>query len=119
MSKRTEKEFLGDIEEAVRRIKEYIKEMSYEEFLADLKTQDAVVRNLEVIGEAVKNIPDEVKEKHSQIPWKKITGARDRLIHHYFGVNYDIVWTIITEELTEVLEPIAEILWKLGQEEDK
>ncbi len=84
--------------------------MSYEEFLNDIKTQDAVVRNLEIIGEAIKNISKGLKKKYPQIPWKDLSGVRDKLIHHYFGVNLDIVWNIVKEELPEVISQIEEIL---------
>ena len=83
--------------------------MNYEDFLNDIKTQDAVVRNLEIIGEATKNISNDFKEKYPQIPWKKLAGVRDRLIHHYFGINYDIVWVIVKEELPEIISRIEEI----------
>lgn len=112
MSKRGDIEFLSDIEEAIRRIEIYIEKTNYDEFLEDIKTQDAVVRNLEIIGEATKNISNDFREKYSQIPWKKLAGVRDRLIHHYFGVNYDIVWVIAKEELPEIVSQIEEILGK-------
>lgn len=112
MSKRAISESLADIKEACVRIKVYIAPLSYELFLRDIKTQDAVVRNLEIIGEAVKNIPSAVRLKHPQIPWKKIAALRDRLIHHYFGVNLDIVWVIITEELPLLTRQIDKILKK-------
>ncbi|MFH1097089.1 MAG: DUF86 domain-containing protein [Candidatus Desantisbacteria bacterium] len=92
MSKRRDFEFLSDIEEATERIGIYIDKMDYEEFLQDIKTQDAIVRNLEIIGEAVKNLSSELKENYNDIDWKKIAGMRDRIIHCYFGVNWDIVW---------------------------
>jgi uncharacterized protein with HEPN domain len=78
--------------------------------LNDIKTQDAVVRNLEIIGEAIKNISKGLKKKYPQIPWKDLSGVRDKLIHHYFGVNLDIVWNIVKEELPEVISQIEEIL---------
>ena len=112
MSERGDMESLSDIKEAVRRIGLYIEEMDYEEFLQDTKTQDAVVRNLEILGEATKNISAGLKEGYPQIPWKKLAGVRDRLIHHYFGVNYDIVWVIIKEELPEIISQVEEILDK-------
>ncbi|OYT52871.1 MAG: hypothetical protein B6U72_07295 [Candidatus Altiarchaeales archaeon ex4484_2] len=110
MSKRGDIESLEDIQEATRRIGIYIKKTDYGGFLEDIKTQDAIVRNLEIIGEATKNISDNFKEKYPQIPWKKLAGLRDRLIHHYFGVNYDIVWVIVREELPEIISQIKEIL---------
>lgn len=109
MSKRGNIEFLSDIKEAVKRIEQYIKKMNYEDFLNDIKTQDAVVRNLEIIGEATKNISNDFKEKYPRIPWKELAGVRDRLIHHYFGINYDIVWVIVKEELPEIISQIEEI----------
>ena len=110
MSKRGSLELLNDIKEAIRRIEVYIKEISYEEFLKDIKTQDAVVRNLEIVGEATKNISDDLKKDYPQIPWKKLTGIRDRLIHHYFGINYDIVWVVAKEELPEIILQIENLL---------
>ena len=86
----------------------YIKKISYNEFLKNTKTQDAVVRNLEIIGEAAKNTSSKLKKDCPQIPWKKLAGIRDRLIHHYFGVNYDIVWAIVKEELPKILPEIKQ-----------
>ena len=108
MSKRGDIEFLNDIDEAIRRIEFYRQGTDYENFLEDIKTQDAVVRNLEIIGEAAKNITDELKEKHSQIRWKDLAGIRDKLIHHYFGVNLEIVWTIIDEDLPQLRKEIRQ-----------
>jgi len=103
MSKRADIEFLADSKEAILRINAYVGDLSYERFLEDKKTQDAVVRNLEVIGETAKNISEELKDKYPQIRWKDLAGVRDKLIHHYFGVNFDIVWNIVKEELPEII----------------
>ena len=84
--------------------------MSYKNFIKDSKTQDAVVRNLEIIGEAVKMLSKELKEKYPQFPWKELAGMRDKLIHHYFGINYDLVWGIIEEEIGSLSEQIKKIL---------
>jgi uncharacterized protein with HEPN domain len=102
MSNRTDRDFLSDIREAIHRIATYVAGMSYETFIADVKTQDAVIRNLEIIGEATKNLSEELLRKYPDIPWKSVAGVRDRLIHHYFGVNLDIVWQIATAELPQV-----------------
>jgi uncharacterized protein with HEPN domain len=67
-------------------------DIDYESFVKDLKTQDAIIRNLEILGEATKQLSDEFRAAHAEIPWKSMAAARDRLIHHYFGVNLDIVW---------------------------
>ena len=110
MSERTDIEYLADTKEAVLRINAYTQDLTFEQFLEDKKTQDAVVRNLEVIGEAVKNISEESKSRFPQIPWKDLAGVRDKLIHHYFGVNFDIVWNIVKQELPELLSQLEEIL---------
>jgi len=110
MSERADVEFLADTKEAVLRINAYTGDLSYEQFLEDKKTQDAVVRNLEIIGEAAKNISEELKKKYPQIRWKDLAGVRDKLIHHYFGVNFDIVWNIVKQELPELLSQLEEIL---------
>jgi uncharacterized protein with HEPN domain len=110
MSERADVEFLADTKEAVLRINAYTQDLSYEQFLEDKKTQDAVVRNLEIIGEAAKSISEELKDKFPQIRWKELAGVRDKLIHHYFGVNFDIVWNIVKQELPELLSQLEEIL---------
>jgi uncharacterized protein with HEPN domain len=109
MSKRGDNEFLADIKESIARTLLYIEGISYEEFLNSIKTQDAVVRNLEIIGEAAKNLSDNFAQKYSEIPWQQLARLRDRLIHFYFGVNYDIVWSIITEEIPEIARQIHTI----------
>ncbi len=109
MSERADKEFLADIKEAIQRINVYVVNLSYDEFLEDKKTQDAVVRNLEITGEAAKNISEELKSRHPQIPWKDIAGLRDKLVHHYFGVNLDIVWNIAKQELAQIIPKLEEI----------
>lgn len=108
MSKRLDPQLLNDIVDSISRIESYISQMSYESFKADLKTQDAVIRNLEIIGEASKMISDEVKNKIASVPWKKMAGIRDHLIHNYAGVNLDIVWSVVTKELGAVRESIQE-----------
>lgn len=102
MSKRTDQDFLGDIREALRRIMTYVAGMPYETFVRDTKTQYAVIRNLEILGEATKNLSEQLRAKYPSIPWKSVAGARDRLIHHYFGVNLDVVWQIVTCELPPI-----------------
>ena len=110
MSKRTDKELLQDICEAGRRIEAYIKNRTYRKFCADTKTQDAVVRNLEIIGEATKHVSAALKRAHDEIPWKKIAGMRDRLIHDYSGVNIDIVWEVVANDLPTVLVQLGAVL---------
>ena len=107
---RRDKEYLGDIREAMQRIVAYTADLSYEQFMNELKTQDAVVRNLEVIGEAAKKLSSHLRKAYPQIPWKGMAGMRDKVIHHYFGVNYDIVWTVAKQEVPGLLPQIEHIL---------
>ena len=109
MSKRGNDELMEDISEAARRLEIYSQDMEYGAFLEDIKTQDAVIRNFEIIGEAAKNITDDFKEKHQDIPWKDLAGIRDKLIHHYFGVNLEIVWAIIDEDLPQLRKEIRQM----------
>lgn len=109
MSKRGDFELICDIKEAVKRIEDYVDGLTFDTFLKDVKTQDAVVRNLEIVGEAAKGVSCELMDKYNKIPWKKLAGMRDRLIHHYFGVNFDIVWEIAREDLPDLVAEIAKI----------
>jgi len=110
MSRRTDQDFLMDTQEAIHRIEAYTAAMRYEEFLEDMKTQDAVIRNLEIIGEATKNLSTELRQQHPGVPWKAMAGVRDRLIHDYFGINFDIVWQIVAGELPALAVQINKIL---------
>jgi uncharacterized protein with HEPN domain len=89
------------LEEADYLIK-YSSKIDYDVFIQDENLRRSFVRSLEVIGEAVKNVPDTVKEKHNDVPWKKISGMRDILIHHYFGVNYKMVWDVVKNHVPEL-----------------
>ena len=111
MSNRSLKLFIADIKDAISKVEQYIKDLIFNEFTKDDKTIDAVVRNLEIIGEAVKNLPVEFKDKYSSINWKGATAMRDRLIHGYFGVDNAIVWETITTDLPELKKEIENI-WK-------
>lgn len=110
MSERGVPELLEDISNSIHRILDYTNGMSYERFSKSLVTQDAVVRNFQILGEAAKKLPAEFKEKYSQVPWSKVAKFRDKLIHHYSGINYDVVWEIIEESLPELQEQIKLIL---------
>jgi uncharacterized protein with HEPN domain len=79
-------------------------------FLRDRKTQDAVIRNLEVVGEAVKNLSQQFRDQHPQVPWKRVAGMRDLLIHRYFGVKLETVWEVVTTELPGLRAAIEAML---------
>jgi uncharacterized protein with HEPN domain len=110
MSERQVRDSLQDMLEAARRILLYIESIDFEQFREDYKTQDAVLRNLEVLGEAAKNIPDDFRKEYPDLPWTDMARTRDRLIHHYFGVNLDVVWGIAELELPDVVTKLVAIL---------
>ena len=102
--------YLEDILTAIDKIQSYTQNISFEKFSEDEKTLDAVVRNLEILGEAIKNVPEEIRKKHPDIEWKKISGLRDILIHEYFGVDKDIIWDVIQHKLPLLQKQIKTIL---------
>ena len=112
MSKREWKLFIEDIMECIGRIEKYIEGMEFEDFEIDDKTIDAVVRNLEVVGEAARNIPEDVKARYPDVYWKGVVGLRNRIIHEYFGVDSKIIWHIVKEELLTLLKQMKRILEK-------
>jgi uncharacterized protein with HEPN domain len=88
----------------------FVNNWTFEEFTEDLKTQFAVIRALEIIGEATKNIPSEVREKYPSVQWKDLAGIRDKLVHAYFGVNLEMVWLSVKEGIPETKPDIKNIL---------
>jgi len=106
------KVYLEDILESARRIRAYTSAMSLKELAHDTKTLDAVVRNLEIVGEAAKNIPEAIRAQRPQVEWKRIACLRDILIHEYFGVDTEIVWDIIKNKLPPLEKEVAELLVK-------
>jgi len=107
---RTDLTYLRDILDAIQAIQDFTQGYDYESFVSDRKTRDAVVRNLEVVGEAVKKLSRSIKARYPQVEWKSIAGLRDVLIHDYFGVNYVEVWAIVTEKLQPLKEEIEKII---------
>ncbi|MBU4485543.1 MAG: DUF86 domain-containing protein, partial [Candidatus Delongbacteria bacterium] len=96
----------------IQKIDEYIKGMSFEDFMKDTKTVDAVIRNFEVIGEASKNISQEIKDKYSDIPWLEMYLLRNKVSHEYFGIDHEIIWDVIKNYLPKNMEQITEIAKK-------
>ena len=101
--------FLNDIIEALEKIDAYTNTLTYEQFLKDEKTRDAVLRNLEVIGEAAKNISSIIREKYPSVNWKAVMGMRDKIIHEYFGVSLPIVWETIKNDLPAFKQEVKKI----------
>ena len=99
-----------DIVEAIKKIDEFIGDMNYAKFAKDDKTSSAVARKIEIIGEAAKNIPAQLRRKHPQIPWSDMAKMRDKTIHFYFGVDNEIVWKVCKDRLPAIRLLIEQIL---------
>ncbi len=106
--------FIGHIEECIGAIESYMRGKTKSEFLADRMLQDAVVRRLEVMGEAVKNLPTSFTAKYPEVPWNDIARTRDKLIHDYFGVDLQMTLEIISDDLPKLKRHIAKIIKKEG-----
>lgn len=104
------KTFLEDIIDGINKIEKYIKDLNFEEFKNNDLIVDGVIRNLEVIGEAVKQIPEEIRVKYPNVEWKKIAGLRDILIHAYFGIDLETVWDIVKNKLPDLKDKISRML---------
>lgn len=101
--------YIEHILDCIRKIKKYLKDMSLKEFSDNELVQDAIVRNIEIIGEASKNVSADLKKVHCEIPWKEISGMRDKLIHDYLGVDVKVVWRTIKEDIPKLEKLISEI----------
>ena len=108
--KRDYRVYLDDIIESIELIQKYTADVTEDEFRKSVEIQDAVIRRLEIIGEAVKHIPSEMKKKYPDIPWKKITGARDIFVHEYFGVRLERVWDTIVKDLPPFKQQVEKLL---------
>ena len=107
---RSYKMYLEDIQIAMNRIAEYIEGYDFKQFKKDYKTVDAVIRNFEVIGEASKNVKEELKEKYPNVPWKEMYYLRNRVSHEYFGIDFEIIWDIAINYLPENKKQIDYII---------
>jgi uncharacterized protein with HEPN domain len=115
--KRSHKLFIKDILDCVTKIEEFVENTSFEEFVKDDKTSSAVIRKIEIIGEATKNVPRDIRQRYRNLPWSDMARMRDKIIHFYFGVDYEIVWKVIKERLPEIKVKTMQILKDLEERE--
>jgi len=101
--------YIDDIKKAISKIESYVTDMTFDEFIKDVKTIDAIIRNIEIIGEAARHISHEVRLKYIEIPWKEIIGTRNKVLHEYFGIDEKILWKTIQEDLPLLKEQIENI----------
>ena len=109
MSKKDPLVFVGHIIESIEKIEDFSKDLSKEDFFNDEMRQSAIVRQVEIIGEASKNISESFRNKYLNIPWKAMIGTRDKIIHHYFGVDLEAVWRILEKDIPELKKEILKI----------
>lgn len=109
MSKRDPALYIEDIVNSIEKIEDYVGELTFSDFCNDYKTIDAVTRNLSIIGEASNNMPEEMKLKYPEIPWAEIVGMRNKVVHEYFGVDEEILWKTIKEDLPNFKEQILKL----------
>ncbi len=108
--KKDHKIYLEHILEAINKTETYVRKLDKNDFLKNNLVQDGVVRNIEIIGEAVKNIPSDFKNRNRSIPWRDIAGMRDRIVHFYFGLDYELVWDTVKKDLPILKNEIKKLL---------
>jgi uncharacterized protein with HEPN domain len=119
MSNRTPELLIEDVLDSIHKINQYISGLNDREFVGDNKTVDAVIRNFEIIGEASGRLPPDFKLKYSNVDWEKMRGFRNRIVHDYFGIDYEIVWNIIKDTLPTFENSIQIILEEIKKQQNK
>jgi uncharacterized protein with HEPN domain len=110
MKKREYMDYLLDIYNSINDVDSFIKGMTYKDFILDRKTSNAVIRSIEVIGEAAHQIPKNIQDKYPSIPWKEMIGMRNKIIHEYFGINYKIVWKTAKQSIPKLKTQLAKVI---------
>jgi uncharacterized protein with HEPN domain len=116
MTPKDYRDYIQDMLEAISDVYDFIGTMGFEEFLKDKKTVNAVLKSIEILGEASKRIPQNLRDKYPAVPWKRMAGVRDKLIHEYSGVDLEIVWKLIKRELSLVQPEIIKVMGDLNKE---